>query len=151
MKKIKIASLIALTLAAACYAKESSPVILLPEDATVTGKEIQLQKRQNRIVEWKYPEDTIRFKVPELEEGKYKIFIKYSARESGGGKILIRLNGDTIKEKFKSTGSRDATNEKKAGCFEHEGGPVTITLSILDMNYEDASIMDLYSFTLQKN
>lgn len=137
-----------LSVVAACYAKEPTKIILQAEDAHIEGT-IKYYKEHNFIGHWHRPEDVIHFKISDLDDGKYKVITKYACPDENGGKISIKLNIQEFKRTFGATGSWSTPIDKTIGYFEHEGGPVDISLTILKQNREKA-VIDLHALTLEK-
>jgi hypothetical protein len=149
MKSVIAVTLIALSMVATCFAKKADSVVLLPKDAVIEGT-TKYYKEKGFIGSWNQPENTIKFKVPELNEGKYKILVKYAAPDDNGGKISVKLNDEEFKRAFGSTGGWGILDEKSVGYLKHPGGLVDITLTILQQNEKNKAVINLHSMTLEK-
>jgi hypothetical protein len=134
----------------ACYAKKPSQIVLTGGDANIEGTTISYWKENNHLGHWSRPEDIIRFKIPELDEGKYKAVIKYACPDEHGGKVSIKFNEQEFKRTFGATGSWASTINKTIGYFEHDGGQVDISLTILKQSGENQIVIDLHTLTLEK-
>ncbi|MCF7816624.1 MAG: hypothetical protein K9M54_01980 [Kiritimatiellales bacterium] len=149
MKQV-IIHLILFSVATACYAKAPDRIVLRGGDANIEGTILRYWQDTNHLGNWFRPEDIIRLKIPELDEGKYKAIIKYACPDENGGKVSIKFNEQEFKRTFGSTGSWQTTMNKTIGYFEHDGGSVDIAMTILKQNGENQAVIDLHSMTLEK-
>ncbi|MCF7864308.1 MAG: hypothetical protein K9L89_05925, partial [Kiritimatiellales bacterium] len=130
-------------------ATEPVRTVLLPDDAVIEGT-IRNLRTDGVIGYWNRPEDHIRFNIPELDMGTYRITAKYAAPAGYGGKVSFRLNDTKLEKKFSPTGGWRVSGEATVGDFEHLGGSLDITLTMLEQNGTNLVVIDLYSLTLEK-
>ena len=150
MKKVIAIYLTLFGLVVACYAEQATQLVLRGEDANIEGTILRHWPDTNHLGNWLRPEDIIRFKIPGLEQGKYKVSTRYGCPDEFGGKVSIKLNNQEFKRTFGSTGSWQATIIKPVGYFEHSGGAVDIALTILRQNGENQAVIDLHALTFEK-
>ncbi|MGE4489703.1 MAG: hypothetical protein AB7E95_09185 [Kiritimatiellales bacterium] len=142
------ALLIILSVINICYGAETADTVLLPKDAVIQGT--ILNYNNDHLGNWRQCEDLIRFNIPQLDKGKYKVIIKYAAPDDRGGRVSIKLNDCEFKKTFGGTGGWGAPYKENIGYYKHSGGAVDITLQILDPNTKWEAVIDIYSITLEK-
>jgi hypothetical protein len=99
---------------------------------------------------WNNPEDAIRFNISDLGKGTYEVMVKHAAPDEHGGELAIKLNDLVIEQRFGATGNWNAHNDQSLGYFEHNGGSVAVTLSILKQNIENIAVMNFFSMTFEE-
>lgn len=148
MKKEIVAILAGLIMLGTCYAEETKEVVLLPKDASIEGTIINYDN--DHLGNWRQSEDLIKFNIPNLKKGKYRVILKYSAPDDLGGRILVKINDLEIKETLGGTGGWGAPYPKKLENIKHPGGAVDITLQILKARTEWQPVIDVYSITFEE-
>jgi hypothetical protein len=149
MKRIMLVILFSLLASLNTFSKDTSVITLTPKDAILEGS-VRTGDSFESLGWWRYPKDKIRYTIPELDEGKYKVTIKYSVQAGYGGQASIKLNDRTFKKRFEDTGGWGKPDEKRLGYIDHEGGELNVILSILEQNYENNTLMNVYTLTLEK-
>lgn len=148
MKKTVPVILTLLTLCLNLHAKETQSIVLGPAEANIV--ETTIRNYKTHLGNWNRPEDIIRFKVDQLDAGKYKIITVHACPDEHGGKVAIKLNDKEFKRTFGATGGWGHPLKKTIDFYEHTGGPVDISLTILKQNGQNQYVIDLYSLTLEK-
>lgn len=150
MKRIILLIIAIATTLMTSIARESEKIVLLPKDAIIEG-DITISKN-GHIGRWRRIEDEIKFKIPELKQGKYKIIIEYSAanNELNGGDISFQFNDEIYKESFGATGGWLLHEGQTIGYYKHSGGPLDITLTIIKPTMKNKASINVFSLILEK-
>lgn len=122
-------------------------VVLMPDDAVIEGY-IRNYRERGYLGYWTRPEDRIRFNVPDLKPGTYKIALDHVCPRQGG-EVSFKFNDQEFKQTFTSSENKYEPEHRTIGYYEHQGGPVEINLNILKQNVEHKAVIKLYALTLE--
>ena len=107
-------------------------ITLLPKDVEINkGGALKYQGKPSRIGNWKREIDYITFQIPDLNKGKYKLILQYTAGKKTGGQIQIEFNEQQYKKTIREVDNANEPHNLELGIAEHTGGAVTIKIKAL--------------------